>query len=119
MFEMEQGVMTDCIYCTVVYTELRGKCPRCGNKGPTFKPAQMMDRESSQRAVLDCLFSLAGGERGINNNDDKPAGMAYRRELIGLLKMMTIYNFDLKDAIVARIRDLDREFEIDPVEDEY
>ena len=116
---MEQGVQTDCIYCTEVYPELRGKCPVCGTGGPTFMPAQMMDRESSMRAVLDQLFSLAEGEQGICENDDKSAGMAYRRELIGVLKSMAIYNFELKDAILARVRDLDREFDIDPEKGEY
>jgi len=116
---MEQGVQTDCLYCTEVYPELRGRCPVCGNGGPTFTPAQMMDRESSMRAVLDQLFSLAEGEQRIRENDDKSVGIAYRRELIGVLKSMAIYDFELKDAIVARIHDLDREFDIDPEKDEY
>ncbi len=119
MFQMEQGVQTDCIYCNEVYPELKGKCPVCGNRGPKFTPAQMMDRESSQRAVLDRLLSLAEGERGINNNDDKSAVLAYRREIIGVLKSIVIYDFELKGALVCRIRDLDREFEIDPEKGEY
>jgi len=32
---------------------------------------------------------------------------------------MSIYDFKLKDAIVARVHDLDREFDVDPEKGEY
>ncbi|MCK5772186.1 MAG: hypothetical protein KAH57_00210, partial [Thermoplasmata archaeon] len=54
----EQGALQGCVYCGVIYPELKGNCPRCGKAGGGFRAAQMMDRESSSRMILDIMNEL-------------------------------------------------------------
>ena len=39
----EQGVMTECVYCTKVRPEIGADCPFCEGRRTYFKPAQMME----------------------------------------------------------------------------
>ena len=51
--------MFDCIHCSLLYPELKGNgCPICNDEFHIFKPAQMMDKSSSQIKIFRKLFTL-------------------------------------------------------------
>jgi len=119
MFDMEQGVMTDCIYCRDVYPQLHGDCPVCRNAGSSFTPARMMDRNTSLGEVFNEILHLAEVEENIRKEPDQSAGKEYRRQLLCVLRNMMIHDFDLTEAVVLRIHQLDEEFDIAPESGEY
>ena len=99
MKEQQQGTMVDCVYCKYVHPELKGKstCPVCRGDTPSFRPARMMDRHTSRRDVLKHLFSIQRSEK-----DEE-----FKNTLVRLLTRIDIYNFDLKEALIDQIRDLE------------
>ncbi len=119
MFQQEQGLELDCVYCNEIYQKLKGNCPVCQNSGPRFTPAQMMDTESSQRMLLDELSRLGEFETVHRDDDDREKALEYRRWLSGMIRQLCIYNVDLKEALKNRILDLDWHYKIDPEEGEY
>ncbi len=96
----EQGAMMDCVYCSIIYPELKGKCPRCGRSGGGFREARMMDRESSSRMILDMMDDT---DLLFDGNEEK------RERMISLLNDVVLYDFDLVSALALRIREMGQE----------
>ncbi len=96
----EQGAMMDCVYCSIIYPELKGNCPRCGRSGGGFRQARMMDRETSSRMILDIMDDI---DLSFDRNEEK------RESLISLLREITLYDFDLVSALALRIREMGEE----------
>lgn len=113
---MEQGAMMDCRYCRDIYPDLKGECPSCRGGGPSFRPARMMDKETSLREVLPGVLGLWELELKIREAEESDQDLIkhYRNALIRTVEEIGLYDFNIKDALVQRIRDLDQEFEIDP-----
>lgn len=110
----EQGTVMDCIYCTKVYPELEGaECPKCGGRGPTFRAARMMDRQTSAREIWPRILGLYETESKLESLSPEQV-QQYRDRLIGVLDQVNLYQFDMKEALLVRIHDLDMEFDIDP-----
>lgn len=104
----EQGAIQSCIYCDLIYPETKGNCPECNNSGPAFREAQMMDRDSSSRMILNIMNDIDLSDyHEIEETEEK------RKKLISLLREIVLYRFDIKDALVTRIRDLDQEIQAD------
>ena len=100
----EQGAIQSCIYCDLIYPETKGNCSECDNSGPGFRQAQMMDRESSSRMILNMM-----NEIDLSDFHDIERAEEKRKELISLLGDVVLYDFNIKGALVTRIRDLDME----------
>jgi len=118
--QMEQGAIVPCGYCGDIYPELKGNCPVCKGGGPSFRPARMMDRETSSRELLPQILMLHALEESINGEEGKPGEALvkeYRQALISLVEKINLYDFDLKEALAQKLRELDSEFEIDPEEE--
>ncbi len=94
-----QGLLLDCVYCNLIHPELKGKkeCPHCHGQTPKFKPMQMMDKTSSEHSVMNMIIEM-------KYTDDLEQ---YKKDLIGLLTEVEVYNFDLKSALITIIRDLE------------
>ena len=90
----------NCIYCYIIYPELKGNCPKCGKAGGGFRAAQMMDRESSSRMILDMMNDT---DLLHDRNEEK------RERLISLLRDVVLYDFDLVSALALRIREMAEE----------
>lgn len=112
--QMNQGAEIQCAYCGVAYPELKEECPECQGAGGRFKQAQMMDKESSSRQVLDQLLELFQFEHDLREKDDRDLAITYRRALLNMIENIDLYQFDIKDALAIRLKDLDYQHEIDP-----
>ena len=97
---MEQEALMGCVYCPIIYPDLKRECPRCGGSGGGFRQARMMDRESSSRMILDIMddTDLAYGR-----------DVEKRERLISLLRDVVLYDFDLVSALALRIREMEEE----------
>ena len=95
----EQGVLAECVYCKYIHPELKGtkNCPKCHGMTPKFREAQMMDKESSQKEILDIILKLE-----YTNDSSK-----LKNNFLRLLDIMEIYNFDLRFALVNAIREIE------------
>jgi hypothetical protein len=114
---MEQGTIMDCGYCGKIYPDLKGAgCPKCNDSGPTFRPARMMDRRTSLMEILPRIFDMYVPEKELHEtNDPSPELISqYRDRLISLVETVGLYQFNIKDALMGRIYELDMEFDIDP-----
>ncbi len=100
----EQGAIQGCIYCDLIYPETKGNCPECMNSGPGFRQAQMMDRESSSRMILNIM-----NEMDLSDFNQIEEAGAKRERYISLLKDIILYDFDIRSALITRIKDLDLE----------
>ena len=95
----EQGCLVECVYCKYIRPELQGKstCPKCQGNTPYFQSAQMMDKPSAANVLLSELWvNLAH----MDENEQ-------RDFLLNWLKKIDIYQFNLKDAIIYRLKDLE------------
>ena len=109
---MEQGLWTECVYCTMVNTEIGKDCPYCNGNFYYFQPAQMMDKSSSQQMILKSLTELKPiFDTYYSNEEDKNNAAYLKKMLLGILKDVNIYNFDLKDALINYIRWLEEEMD--------
>jgi hypothetical protein len=104
----EQGTLQDCVYCGVIYPEIKGDCPRCHGNGTGFREARMMDMESSSRMILDIMNKM-----DLSDFHTPEEANAKRERLISLLNDIKLYDFDLISALIVRIKDLDCELGID------
>ncbi len=95
----EQGVIADCVYCKYVRPELKGtkNCPKCHGVASKFREAQMMDKRSSQNRIIRQILAL-------ENTDDL---QKLKNDLLGVLDVMDIYNFDFRDALINTIRKIE------------
>ena len=109
---IEQGISIDCIHCTMIYPDVnRPDCPECHGKKRYFLPAQMMDKSSSQRTIINEIFNnkelltffLLEGQ---NLTGEKKE--VIKSKCFALLRKTVIYNFDLKDLLVEIVRELDK-----------
>jgi hypothetical protein len=100
---MDQGCLTTCAYCTEVHPELNGSadCPYCHGQQTKFRPARMMDRQTSLDEVLHSVLNFAL-EMGQELSQER-----LQFGLLSLLDMVNLYNFDLKEALIQKIRSLD------------
>lgn len=94
----EQGCLVECVYCKYIRPDLQGKstCPICHGKTPYFQSAQMMDKHSSAQVFLSELWV----------NLDLMDEDGQREFLLNWLRKIEIYQFNLKDAIIHRLKDL-------------
>ena len=100
MENKEQGVYIDCIYCKVIYPEVNsGNCERCKGEGGYFRPARMMDKHSSNNYVMEILKPFFDNYDMNAEIDD-----TNRNKMIGLIEVISIYNFDLGKALIDSIR---------------
>jgi len=64
----------------------------------------MMDRESSSRMILNMMNEIDLSDfHEIEEAEEK------RKKLISILRDVVLYRFDITDALVSRVRDLDME----------
>ena len=106
----EQGVITECVYCTSVRPEIGPECPFCGGRRTYFQSAQMMDGPTSREQTMHRLFELAGNWNEIHScvEEERPSvAMRFRGKLVGLLQEMSIHNFDARTAVVELIRKIE------------
>ena len=112
--QKEQGVLIDCISCTIIYPEgERPDCPECNGKKKYFLPAQMMDKLSSHKIIMNDLNNLLKLNVDLNfvffNTQDLSSDNVnlLKDAYFNLLKKVLIYNFDLKDFLIQNIKNLD------------
>jgi hypothetical protein len=92
----DQGCQVECPYCASIHPELKNtdKCPECHGKNSFFRPMRMMDRYTSQMDLIENIF--------------RPYFSKSKTELraffLNLLTEIDVYNFDLKEAIIAYFR---------------
>ena len=106
----EQGVMTECVYCTSVRPDIGAECPFCGGRRTYFQPGQMMDGPTSREQTMHRLFELADSWNDIHScaEDERPSvAEQFRGELVSLLQEMSIHNFDARTAVVELIRKIE------------
>ncbi len=101
---MEQGSLTDCVYCTLVHPAAAGDCPRCGGQGRFFRPARMMDGPTSRAQVLASFFRFGQ----VWQATDAPSEEC-RDALVSLLEDVSLYGFDPTMALAEAIRDVEEE----------
>jgi hypothetical protein len=99
--DQEQGTIVDCVYCGLIKPELKGtkKCPKCGGVSSSFKPLRMMDKNTSERELLNQIFRIQMDQDGKIPTD----------ELLNLLTRVGVYNFDFKSALINLIREIENE----------
>ncbi|MFW3146581.1 MAG: hypothetical protein ACMUIE_07195 [Thermoplasmatota archaeon] len=107
-FSPQQGALQNCVYCSIIYPELKGDCPRCGGAGTRFREARMMDRESSSLLILEMI-----NETDLSGYHEIEEAMKKRERLIALLRDIVLYDFDIRSAIITRIKDIDNELDVD------
>ena len=111
----EQGTMMTCVYCTTVYPDLYTKdCPICKGKKNFFRPARMMDKESSQTYMFEILSSFFKELPSIHfplssEEITKEEAIKIKNIALGILNDLILYNFDFKDAIVNLIRNIEED----------
>lgn len=109
----EQGLLMNCIYCHLVYPDLKNNdCPVCKDNNQFFKPAQMMDKASSQIRLfqeLSHLFQTLKTENIPPSSSElsKEELLELKDKTYSLLESIVMYNFDIKDGIIELIRDFD------------
>ena len=96
----EQGCLVECVYCKYIRPDLQGKstCPKCQGNTLYFQTAQMMDKPSAANALLSELW----------DNLDNWGEDEQREFLLNWLKKIDIYQFNLKDAIIYRLKILEQ-----------
>ena len=100
MENKEQGLYIDCTYCKVIYPEVNsGNCKRCKGEGGYFRPARMMDKLLSNNYVMEILKPFFKNYDMYAEIDD-----IARNKMIDLIEVISIYNFDLKQALIDSIR---------------
>ena len=100
MEDKEQGVYIDCIYCKIIYPEVNSiNCKKCKGEGGYFRQARMMDQQTSSNYVIDVLNSFFHNVDVHEVIDDSVTS-----QLIGLVELLSIYNFDLKQSLIQIIR---------------
>ena len=99
--DQEQGTIVDCVYCGLIKPELKGtkECPKCGGVSRAFKAMRMMDRSTSERELLDQIFRIQMDQDGKIPID----------ELLNLLTMVGVYNFDFRSALINLIKEIENE----------
>jgi hypothetical protein len=100
----QQGAIQSCIFCDLIYPKTKGNCNECNNSGSGFRSAQMMDRESSSRMILNSM-----NEIDLSDFHEIEEVKMKRERLISLLRDIVLYHFDISEALVTRIKDLDLE----------
>lgn len=100
----DQGAIVGCVYCELIYPERKGSCPECNNSGLGFRQAQMMDRDSSSRMILNSMNDI-----DLSDLHEIEQVEMKRKRLIALLEDITLYGFDIQEALVRRIKELDLE----------
>ena len=108
----EQGVMTECVYCTTVRPGIGAKCPFCEGRRTYFKPAQMMDGPMSRERTMHRLFELAATWNELDSapeSERSSVAARLRRELVSVLQWISTYTFDAETALVELIRKLEDE----------
>ncbi|MHA1562585.1 MAG: hypothetical protein ACTSPA_10720 [Promethearchaeota archaeon] len=95
----EQGCLVECPYCKYIRPDLQGKstCPKCHGNTTYFQSAQMMDKPSAAKVLLSELWV----------NLDQMGENEQQEFLLNWLKRIDIYQFNLKDAIIYRLKDLE------------
>ena len=95
----EQGCLIDCVYCKYIRPDLHGKalCPKCQGITPYFQPSRMMDKSTASKMILSDIF----------NNLDKMKKNEERDFFLSLLKKIEIYSFNLKEAIIQQLKELE------------
>lgn len=110
----EQGVLVDCIQCTIIYPgKDRPNCPECKGTKSYFLPAQMMDKVSSQEMIVKKLLSFFKNLDKIDDintfirkmNLEQTTKM--REACFILLRTVVIYNFELRVVLKDMILNLD------------
>lgn len=100
MEDKEQGVYIDCIYCKVIYPEINSiNCQWCKGESGYFRPARMMDKHSSDKYIMDILKPFF---ENYDMNEEVDEGT--RKRMVGIVEAISIYNFDLKQALIDTIR---------------
>ena len=96
-----QGTLVECVYCKFVHPELKGtdQCPECHGRTPEFRPARMMDKETSEREIMEKIENI------FKHKDE----MDLKKELLTLLTYVDVYRFDFKEALIRIIRDIEAE----------
>ena len=94
----EQGALVECVYCKLIEPKYKGtkQCPICHGNTPRFQPLRMMDRYTSGQDILNQIINTEW--------DREPKKL--RDQLISLLNMVDIYHFDLKEALIDKIKNL-------------
>ena len=68
----------------------------------------MMDKESSSRMILNLMNDI-----DLSDYHEIDEAKQKRERLISLLRDITLYHFDLIEALITRIKDLDAEIQSD------
>jgi len=79
-----------------VRPELKGSedCPICHGNTPYFQPMRMMDAFTSRIETINKFLRI--------KREVEPEML--KRQLLGLLTDVIVYNFDLKEALIDYIR---------------
>lgn len=101
---MEQGSLTDCVYCTLVHPDAAGDCPRCGGQGRIFRPVRMMDGPTSRAQVLSSFFRFGEVWQAVDGPSEER-----RDALVSLLEEVSLYGFDPTLALAEAIRGVEEE----------
>ena len=113
---MEQGTEMECVLCTVIYPELKGKeCPICKGAGFYFQPARMMDLYTSRREMLNYLYYFTMNRDKFERMDPEEKekmALDIRNEAIGMIKKIIIYNFELKETLIDLVHELDEVYKL-------
>lgn len=95
---MRQGVELECVNCNLIQGKIVSNCKYCKGTGSYFKPAQMMDKESGTTYIWNELQQYLDEELHESND----IGILYT-----LLEKVLIYNFDVKEYLVERIKKIE------------
>jgi len=120
--DREQGLEMECLYCTKIYPELREKeCPVCKGARFIFQPAQMMDVETSERAIFTHLseflqnyykHELDVGHAEKDFEKKKKLAETAKNDAINLIKKIHIYNFNLSEALIHLVHEIDMNYDL-------
>ena len=114
---MEQGSVTDCVYCTVVHPALGEDCPRCGGTVRSFRPARMVDGPTSRAHVLSRFFRCGEVWMALDDapeSDEDGAREQLRDALVSLLEDVSLYGFDPGVALAEAVRLVEDEGALGP-----
>ena len=109
--QQTQGLLMECIYCSLIFPELKNNnCPVCKDKNIFFQPAQMMDKNSSQIYLMQKLslfFQVLAQDIPPNMNDLSDERIQEIKDnSLSILNNIAKYNFDLQEALIDLIRGL-------------
>ena len=120
--DRDQGIEMECVYCTKIYPELRDKgCPVCKDVRFIFQTAQMMDVDSSERAIFAHLSEFLQyynkHELDLEYTDKnfetkKKLAETAKNDVINLIKKINIYNFNLEEALIHLIHKFDMTYDL-------